>query len=495
MRPTLLPIPLALLVALLGCPTHEDDMPGPPELDDDDAGDDDDGDDDLGDDDELPSDDDTAEDLLQLELAYAWSDAGTCMQIHAGNMVDVDGDGAVEPDEPRQLWLVSDPGDNDTWGTALVGHDGSLYASVLHGLWGAGVTVGELDGGHDGLEMIAVTNDGDQDLAAAFAADGTTLWTTTLPEYSAYRPWLTDLEGDGALEVLVGPFVLDAHTGTQLATLEGAAPVAWSVAADLDLDGTREIVTMTTDGTQEVRLHDAGGALEATCWHGLWNWAVPAFAVGDLDGDPEGEVVMATTNHVVICDHDGTLLGETEILAGQPAMTALVQLDGDDLPEIVVGDALGIVALDTDLSELWTYEGQAQGNNLPHHPLTAADLDGDGRHEILTRMMDRLVVLGPDGQERASITGSAVCSGWDSAPAVLDIDADGLAEIVVPAWEGFAIVDNPYGGWLVDGADEPWPAVDKHPGDRTAGGGIPAPLDVHWADPRTNVWQGLPAWK
>jgi hypothetical protein len=84
---------------------------------------------------------------------------------------------------------------------------------------------------------------------------------------------------------------------------------------------------------------------------------------------------------------------------------------------------------------------------------------------------------------------------WDWAPiALADFTGDGLAEIVIPAWPDFAIVENAYGGWLMDGADEPWPGVDKHPGDRTLWGGIPDPTDVHWDDPRTNVWQGLPAW-
>ena len=41
--------------------------------------------------------------------------------------------------------------------------------------------------------------------------------------------------------------------------------------------------------------------------------------------------------------------------------------------------------------------------------------------------------------------------------------------------------------------DEPWPGPNKYPGDRRLDGTIPPPAEEPWGDPRTNVWQGLPA--
>lgn len=122
------------------------------------------------------------------------------------------------------------------------------------------------------------------------------------------------------------------------------------------------------------------------------------------------------------------------------------------------------------------------------------DLDEDGYRSGPGCPDDELYVLNPDGTERAMLAPPQVSGSCSkSGPTVVDVDADGLAEILISGWGIFATVENPAGGWYVEGADEPWPAMDKHPGDRTVTGEIPPPTDVHWSDPRTNVWQGLPA--
>ena len=506
---------LGLVLLQVGCdgvvdiaPDPDDDSSPGPADDDDSPGDDDDvsGDDDSGlcDDAEWPDreveihDDCLVEDpagLWDLQVTYAYIEESSCGTIHAGNIVDVNGDGVISTADPRQLWLATSSNPTPER-NVLLGHDGTEYAAVTEDMRYSSGTLGEVDPTSPGLEYVATSYfwDLDADRLGLYGPAGV-LWEVDLLENTTHFPWLTDLEGDGQLEVLTGRHILDASNGDSLGELEGfpADGPSRTVAADLDLDGEREILAMTVWDPQNVNLYDAQGGYLNTCWTGHWYAASPAWAVGDLDGDPQGEFVVATTGYAVVCDSDGTMIAETQILAASPALVGLVQLDADALPEIVVSDAFAVIALDTDLTELWSYDGTPGEVEWNWQPMSVADLDGDGFHEILIRDMDTLIILDRHGDVVTSLQDHATCSSWIGAPAVVDIDADSLAEIVVPAWPGFAIVENPHGGWLVDGAEEPWPSIDKYPGDRTLSGGIPAPTDVHWADPRTNVWQGLPA--
>ncbi len=487
----------------------QDDDAGDDDVQDDDAGDDDGGgdddlaDDDVGDDDvdELPSDDDTAPDLMELVQTFSWEVENSCATIHAGTMIDVNGDGHTDAGDPKQLWIDADGHPYGTPREVLVGHDGTEYASIpTDVLAHSYATLGEVHSASLGMEFVLSHSlpGEEHDWLGLYDATGSALWSVPIPEGSATRPWLTDLEGDGQEEILLGHAIYSAVDGQLLRELEdleqNATPV--TVAADLDLDGTREILAMRGEPPQEIRLYDADGTIENVCWTGDWiEGAGAAFAVGDLDGDPEGEFVAATTGFVVICDADGSLLAEGPVVAAHPTLVGLGQLDGDELPEIVVSDAYGILALDTDLSPLWTHDGSPPDPyDWDWVPITLADFTGDGRHEILIRQFGTLTILDADGAVVSTISGNSTCSSSVGAPAVTDIDGDGLGEIVIPAWPAFAIVENPHGGWLLDGADEPWPDVNKFPGDRTLWGGVPAPTDVHWDDPRTNVWQGLPAW-
>ena len=297
--------------------------------------------------------------------------------------------------------------------------------------------------------------------------------------------------------MLVGPNLFDATDGTSLLQLEGISPYdsISSVAADMDLDGFREFLVATDVGEQQIRIHEADGTLRSTCWTGHFDWAYPIFAVGNLDDDPELEFAATLEGTIVTCDTDGMLLHETSVDVAQPGILGVGQLDGDPRPEYVIGDWNGVIALDDDLTEMWSYfngDGNPGGNG-EYHPFALADLNADGVHEVIVRPGDWLVILDRSGSVIASLMGPAGCYSWNGAPAVVDVDADGLAEIVVPSWPDIAIVENPDGGWLVDGSDQPWPDIDKFPGDRTIDGAITGPAVEPWSDSRTNVWQGLPA--
>jgi hypothetical protein len=133
-------------------------------------------------------------------------------------------------------------------------------------------------------------------------------------------PGLVDLDGDGRLEIVApfySTFVFDAQ-GRRLGkgTATAGRVYAPEVVADLDGDGTKEIVVGGNDGTVAAyRLR--GGALQ-TAWtastaSGGQRPEARGMAAADLDGDGRTEVVVTTTNtasdgaQVFVFDAEGDL--------------------------------------------------------------------------------------------------------------------------------------------------------------------------------------------
>jgi hypothetical protein len=133
-------------------------------------------------------------------------------------------------------------------------------------------------------------------------------------------PGLVDLNGDGRLEIVApfySTFVFDAQ-GRQLGkgTATKGRVYAPGVVADLDGDGTKEIVVAGNDGTVAAyRLRDGGlqTAWTASTASGGQAPEARGMAAADLDGDGRTEVVVTTTNtatdgaQVFVFDADGHL--------------------------------------------------------------------------------------------------------------------------------------------------------------------------------------------
>ncbi|MCU1422226.1 MAG: hypothetical protein JWN36_1877, partial [Microbacteriaceae bacterium] len=185
-------------------------------------------------------------------------------------------------------------------------------------------------------------------------------------------------------------------------------------------------------------------------------------------------------------------IAEVPTVSSAGALIGVGELDGDPEPEIVldyngvVDGALvsGLIVYDEHLAELW----RVPMSDVGWHPFTLADLDGDGLHEIVVRDHDALTIYGPDGTLLATIPTGNSNNHWKNVPLVVDLDGDGLAEIVVsgsaPAVQVF---ESAAGGWLVPDPDVPAPGVDFHPGILNVDGTVPAETDWWTA---ANVWQG-----
>jgi len=440
---------------------------------------------------------------LVLTASLGVNETGT--SIHAGRFTDTNGDGNIDTTDDSQLWVSITQGADYDSHQLLLGIDETEHAAILHDTRIIFGTIGEIDPDLPGMEFLAsyFFTGADKQPGQVSAFNGATeIWTTLLPSEGAVTPWLTDLDGDGDAELLVDRYIIDATTGAIVASLEGKGHMEKTISADLDLDGLEEII-VASGRDLGIHLYSHDGSMLQICWNAPLGdyFAGISFAVGNLDGDPEGEVfVAASTNTdayhsydaVLICDTDGSLIASSTYGLFAPDLAGLGELDGDPLPEIVLSDASGLVALDTDLSLLWKFSRDVEPGTWEYFPFALADLTGDGFHEVVSHAGEHLYVVDRLGFELASVTMADMSfSGPLPAPAVVDVDADGLAEIVVPNWPLFSIIESPEGGWPVVDSEYPWPSIDKYPGDRTIDGSVTPPADVHWSDPQSNVWQGV----
>lgn len=286
------------------------------------------------------------------------------------------------------------------------------------------------------------------------------------PDHFAVRIRLvvTDAEGRRAVDQRVVHVHDDPTlTGPWPRTVAGAG-MASPVIADLDGDGTNELIVATDDGVLHAFTRK-GGELKgwpvtsplAAYWHpdapsvkaAKVDAPHAAFGVGapvvtDLDGDGSMEVVATSLEgDVSVWAADGELRPGFEISA-------------------VEGRSVSAVHIDPAYSE-----GALDSHNRTKRQIIAqpavADLDSDGRQEIVVAAMDRhlyawhddgtavtgfplliadpatVASVDPTTHRITYVDGVKVADGGEltATPAIGDLDGDGKPEIVVGAQEEY----------------------------------------------------------
>jgi len=342
------------------------------------------------------------------------------------------------------------------------------------------IAVGDLDNAPDGkLEIAAIrdwlsADDTYNGGPAVFASDGRMLWScrqtgnclSYAPLHSTNVDWggpsLADLDHDGIPEIVYGAtvykrqsngtyaLVWNKNTGTQVrptgGTLgsgdNGVGPL--SVVADVDQDGTPEILTGRTmyraDGSTVWNAGQGALASDPNVRDGF-----PALA--DFDGDGAPEIVVVTSvivagevkGQVLLRRLDGrTMRGPVELPSadghpGRGGPPTIADFDGDGRPEIGVASKNRYSVFDTDLSVLWSrpvqdYSSSSTGSSV-------FDFEGDGFAEVVYGDEQKLHVFDGATGEVLFEQPNTSATAYES-PVVADVDGDGQAEIVVAS--------NPY---------------------------------------------------
>ena len=297
--------------------------------------------------------------------------------------------------------------------------------------------IADIDG--DGTLEVAVATT--ENALVVYAADsGDERFRVPLETYGYGRPTVADLAPAPGSEMLVsdirGNVVLAGANGTvhwraSLAdTFDGRAFVRDPPqVADVDADGTREILVGTGNGL----------AVLSTGGERLWTTDRGArdVQVVQTDDDAALEILSTDISDSSITALDGATRERewTREFAQSPRITAVADVDGDNASDLFVGLANG-TALSMDATtgsvEWRTTVSTTEGAVLA--PPVVGSVDGETPSVVTVGRDGTVAVLdAASGEQRASYQRSVPV--W-TVPTLADIDDDGREEILVRYGDG-----------------------------------------------------------
>ncbi len=298
----------------------------------------------------------------------------------------------------------------------------------------------------------------------ALNADGTVVsgnWPVTLAGNVVSAPALADFDGDGFLEIVVmthnGYVYVIRGDGSVMPGWPQTVPANYSSPSTGDLSPSPVIANLDGDADFEILItgNSQMDVFEVTGsrWGGNWPVRVSGYyyllatpAVADLDNDGQVEIVICArstyTGTVYAFETDGTYVsGFNQFQPGNyiNAAPVIVDLDRDGFKEIIICG---------EYDDNRVYLLDHQGNLKPGWPVATkrhesppaiGDVDGDGELEIVVASRDNpdgigsgwIYAIKRDGSLVAGFPWQTLGHFNSSAPALADIDQDGLPEIIV----------------------------------------------------------------
>jgi peptidase C25-like protein/flagellar hook capping protein FlgD/VCBS repeat protein len=299
----------------------------------------------------------------------------------------------------------------------------------------------------DGTDWI----DGDHDPVT------TGIFSTAL-HHIASSPAAADLDFDGSPEIIAASWddstVAVFHANGTMAPgwpRKGAAPF-WSVPAigDIDGDGKLEIVIGSNAGGQLYAWHadgsevldgDANPSTQGVYFTPIGS-VISSPAIADLDRDSRREVVFGTSGGRVYALRDGA------VVPGWPFVASGLMSSSPAIGDVVPGGGLEIAIASSNDS---VYVLTSSGARAPGWPRPLELTPGNGRvnSPVLAPLRRHLgdlslcvIVCGAQGQLVAYDPSGTVLPGWsavqlgaasEASPAVADLDGDGKLEVLIGA--------------------------------------------------------------
>ncbi|MEM7604167.1 MAG: CARDB domain-containing protein [Myxococcota bacterium] len=341
---------------------------------------------------------------------------------------------------------------------------------------------------------------------------------------SGMQPGAADFNGDGQPEVYVGNVVLNGLTGEVIwdgdltvGTGSGVGNNAFlgpvSTAADLDLDGTVELIAGNTvyngiDGSL-VWQFELPGDLFSICQGGTGCDGYDA--IGNFDDDDEAEVVIIVRGEAFILEHDGTLKHRIRVPwedcaddmsrpRNESGPPTIADFDGDGRAEIGTAGADFYTVLDLDClgdarpaecesdGILWSVANQDCSSRATGS--SVFDFEGDGAAEVVYADETNFRVL--DGRTGAILLDDDTHSSNTrmEMPIVVDVDNDGRSEIVVPEPNGdensggIEIFEDTNNNWVR--TRRIWNQHSYHVTNITEDGQVPRNEEPNWLNGRLN---------
>ncbi len=485
-----------------------------------------------------------------IQLGFSEQCATTIVGVNPAQAVsaaDVDADGDVE------LVLVSSNALSDfrLWSfdarTCALESEVVIAAELGQGDWITSPTLVNLDADPE-LELVVPylrfntlipdnLADGRFRLMA-LNLDGTPVWNATgvseaavaeLPANSQRHtnPSVVDLNGDGIPELVTSstgisvpggartPYVVawNGATGELLWEYEGppeifgSGPHSFAI-ADLDLDGSVEVISSNSvldhQGNLEFLLPSGNSGTQRQ----------KTVAVANFDDDPFAEILAVDRSFHYIFEHTGAIKSQIPNGNANSHEITIAELDGDPLPEYALielpsGQGFNrLAAYDSDGTQLWTHEGtdleMALATDKRSTVPVAFDFDRDGIDELLMHLAvsrntgtpGLYIFAGLDGSVRAQfpVVDGNLASELQSI-SVVDVDADGAAEILYKVADGFLNRVRVLEGL----SGNPFPAARPirnqwlyNPTAVNADASIPTYIRPHWLIPGLNKYYGVP---
>ena len=361
-----------------------------------------------------------------------------------------------------------------------------IYESYYY--WGGNLEPVVSDIDRDGYDEIIIYKGGEPPRIFVYRQDGSLYWsadvgTTGVAGGNLHIPLVGDINNDGFDEIIAYNFKEDDMYNSELFAFkyDGAILEGWPVIvpkdyhptmlmADLNLDGTKEIVIKGNDAWNETMIivNNSGGIVSQWYLPNVgWGASIASTpAIGNFDDDPELEIVAASpaegaggiwedgnfvgwnnTGVIHVYNMDGSGVDGWPIYTDGAIFSspAVGDIDNNGELEIVVGLMFagsapnysygGVYAFDKNGTVLpgWPFE---KGWNFWSSP-SLADFDGDGDLEITTSRLGFVTyVIHHNG---------TIASGWPQyttwtdyySTIVGDVNNDNIPDVITTAGNGF----------------------------------------------------------